>query len=117
MVGRGYSEEQVIQDFKGRFGPQVLIANAAMAPNNSGGVFSKKTFVFILLMASFSLIAFSLGKYMSAAPSPAPAKRRKKRRPNTSSISSKRTGNRENKQGKRFRDGEDDELLDDYDQR
>jgi hypothetical protein len=118
MVGRGYTEEQVIQDFRGRFGPQVLIANAALAPN-SGGLVSKasnkKTFGIILLIASFSLVAFSLGKYMNAAPARAPAKRRAKQRPKASSKASKRTGKRENRPQKGFRDGVDDELLDDYD--
>ncbi len=118
MVGRGYTEEQVIQDFRGRFGPQVLIANAALAPN-SGGLVSKasnkKTFGIILLLASFSLVAFSLGKYMRAAPSPSQAKRRAKQRPKASSKASKRTGKRESKPGKGFRDGVDDDLLDDYD--
>ena len=116
MVGRGYTEEQVIQDFRGRFGPQVLIANAALAPN-SGGLVSKasnkKTFGIILLIASFSLVAFSLGKYMNAAPARAPARRRAKHNPNASSKSSKRSGKRENRPQKGFRDGVDDDLLDD----
>ena len=118
MVGNGYSEEQIIQNFKGQFGPSVLIANAALAPN-SGGLLSKasnkKTFGIILLLASFSLVAFSLGKYMNAAPARAPAKRRTKQRPQTSSKASKRTEKRESRPGKGFRDGVDDELLDDYD--
>jgi len=116
MVGRGYSEEQIVQDFRGRFGPSVLIANAALAPN-SGGLVSKasnkKTFGFILLLGSFSLVAFSLGKYMKATPSPAPAKRRAKHNPKASSKSSKRSGKRENRPQKGFRDGVDDDLLDD----
>jgi hypothetical protein len=115
MVGRGYTEDQVIQDFRGRFGPDVLIANAALAPN-SGGLLSKasnkKTFGIILLIASFSLIAFSLGKYMSA-PTPAPARRRAKQRPKASSKASKRTEKRESRPQEGFRDGIDDDLLDD----
>jgi hypothetical protein len=118
MVGRGYSEEQVIQDFRGRFGPDVLIANAAMAPN-SGGLLSKasnkKTFGFILLFASFSLVAFSLGKYMNAAPARAPVRRRAKHSPKASSKQSKRALKREIRPEKGFHDGVDDELLDDYD--
>ncbi len=113
MVGRGYTEEQIIQNFKGQFGPSVLITNAALAPNSEGRVFNKKTFGIILLLASFSLVAFSLGKYMRAAPSPSPAKRRKKQRPQASSKTPKRTGKRESKPTKGFRDGIDDDLLDD----
>jgi hypothetical protein len=75
MVGRGYSEDQIIQDFKDRFGPEVLIANAAMAPNAEGRVFNKRTFGFLLLLASVSLAAFSLGNYTKSAPS-STAKRR-----------------------------------------
>ena len=116
MVGRGYSEEQIIQNFKGQFGPSVLIANAALAPN-SGGLVSKasnkKTFGIILLIASFSLVAFSLGKYMNAAPARAPAKRRTKQRPKASSKASKRTEKRESRPQEGFRDGIDDDLLDD----
>jgi len=115
MVGRGYTEDQVIQDFRGRFGPDVLIANAALAPN-SGGLVSKslnrRTFGFILLIASFSLVAFSLGKYMSA-PTPAPARQRAKQPPKASSEASKHTEKRENRPQEGFRDGIDDDLLDD----
>ena len=115
MVGRGYNEDQVIQDFRGRFGPDVLIANAALAPN-SGGLLSKasnkKTFGIILLIASFSLVAFSLGKYISA-PTPVPARRKSKQRPQASSKASKRTEKRESRPQEGFRDGIDDDLLDD----
>jgi hypothetical protein len=114
MVGRGYTEDQIIQDFRGRFGPDVLIANAALAPNAGGRTFNKRTIGFIFLFASISLVAFSLGKYMSA-PTPAPARQRKKQRPKASPKASKRTEKRESKPAKGFRDGIDDELLDDYD--
>jgi hypothetical protein len=118
MVGRGFSEDQIIQNFKGQFGPSVLIANAALAPN-SGGLVSKasnkKTIGIVLLLASFSLVAFSLGKHMNAAPARAPAKRRKKSSPRTSGSSTKRKKTQENGPQKGFRDGVDNELLDDYD--
>jgi hypothetical protein len=118
MVGRGYSEEQIIQNFKGQFGPSVLISNAALAPN-SGGLLSKvstkKSFGIILLLASFSLVAFSLGKYMNAGPSPAPARRRKKSSPRASGHPGKEQKKRDDRPEKRFRDGVDNELLDDYD--
>ena len=67
MVGRGYSEEQVIQDFKNRFGPDVLIANAAMAPRAGVQLFNRKTFGFLLLLGSVSLVAFTLGHYTKAS--------------------------------------------------
>ena len=114
MVGRGYSEEQIIQNFKGQFGPSVLITNAALAPNSEGRVFNKKTFGIILLLASFSLVAFSLGKYMNAAPSPAPARRKKKRNPGASGKPAKGKAKRENRPQKGFDDDVDDDLLDDY---
>jgi len=113
MVGRGYTEDQVIQEFKDRFGPSVLIVNAAMAPRSSGRVLNKRTFGIVLLMASFSLVAFSVGKYMNTASSP-PSKRRT-RRSDSSSGSPKPRGKKSGKKEKRFRAGVDDELLDDYD--
>jgi hypothetical protein len=118
MVGRGYSEEQIIQDFNGRFGPSVLIANAALAPNSDGRVskaINKKTIGYIFLFGSFGLVVFSLGKYKKAAPPPAPARRKKSRSSGDPGKKAKGKGKRENKQGKGFRDGVDEELLDDYD--
>ncbi len=115
MVGRGFSEEQIVQDFRGRFGPSILIANAAMRPNSGDPVSkssSKKTFGFILLLASFSLVAFSLGKYRKA-PSPALSKRSSKRSSGAPGKQTKGKGKRGNRQGKGFRDGVDDDLLDD----
>jgi hypothetical protein len=116
MVGSGYTEDQIIQNFKGQFGPSVLITNAALAPN-SGGLVSrasnKKTFGFILLLASFTLVAFSLGKYMKAAPSPAPARRKKKSSPRASGNPAKGNKKRDSRAPKGFRDGIDDDLLDD----
>jgi len=116
MVGRGFSEDQIIQNFKGQFGPSVLIANAALAPN-SGGLVSKasnkKTIGIVLLLASFSLVAFSLGKHMNAAPARSPAKRRKKSSPRTSGNTAKGKGKRSNRPQRGFRDGIDDDLLDD----
>jgi hypothetical protein len=118
MVGSGYTEEQIIQNFKGQFGPSVLIANAALAPD-SGGLLSKasnkKTVGIILLLASFSLVAFSLGKYMNTGPSPAPARRRKKSSPRASGHPGKGKKKQDDRPQKRFRDGVDNELLDDYD--
>jgi hypothetical protein len=116
MVGRGYSEEQIVQDFRGRFGPSVLITNAALAPGSEGLLSkssNKKTFGFILLLASFSLVAFSLGKYMKAAPSPAPAKRKKRSSHKASGNPAKGKKKRENRPQKGFRVGIDDDLLDD----
>jgi len=114
MIGRGYNEEQVIQDFRGRFGPDVLIANAAMAPNSGGRSFDKRTIGLIFLMASLSLVAFSLGKYMRAAPAPAPIRRRKKQGSGASGKPSKGKVKRETGPQKGFDDGVDDDLLDDY---
>ena len=116
MVGRGLSEDQIIQNFKGQFGPSVLIANAALAPN-SGGLVSKssnkKTIGIVLLLASFSLVAFSLGKYMNAAPARAPARRKKRSSPRVSGHPGKGQKKRDDRPQKRFRDGIDDDLLDD----
>lgn len=120
MVGRGYTEEQIIDNFKGQFGPQVLIANAGMAPDSGGRTIDKRTIGIILLLASFSLAAFGLGKYMK--PAPVPAKRRSKSRTKpqarSSTKSNARTSKDSGKRGKSdkgFREGVDDDLLDDYD--
>lgn len=112
MVGRGDSEEQIIQDFKGRFGPDVLIANAAMAPDSGGWSFTvnKRTFGFILLAASFSLVAFSLGRYMSpSAPTPKTKNNPSKRsRP----VKTPARETRKKKSGAGGQEGE--ELLEDH---
>ena len=115
MVGRGFSEEQIIQDFKGRFGSSVLVVNAALAPNSTGGSFDKKTIGFILLLGSFGLVAFSLGKFMKASPSPAPARRKKRRNSEPPAKQARGKGKREKSPQKGFNEGVDDELLDDYD--
>ena len=118
MVGRGNSEEQIIQNFKGQFGPSVLIANAALAPSSEGllsKASNKKTIGIVFLLASFSLVAFSLGKYMNAAPSSAPARSRKRSNPRASGNPAKGKKKRENRPQKKFDDGVDDDLLDDYD--
>ena len=117
MVGSGNTEEQIIQNFKGQFGPSVLITNAALAPSSEGllsKASNKKTIGIIFLLGSFSLVAFSLGKYMNAAPSPAPARRKKKRNPGASGKPAKGKGKRENRPQKGFDDDVDDDLLDDY---
>jgi len=109
MVGRGYSEEQVIDDFKGRFGPEVLIANAAMAPGEGENVFNKRTIGFVFLLASISLVAFSLGRYMTPASSPSSGRRRSAPRPRK--VSSAEAKSRK----KREPGGEDEErFLEDH---
>lgn len=116
MVGRGFSEEQIVQDFRGRFGPSILVTNAAMRPNSGGQVSkasNKKTIGYIFLFGSFGLIAFSLGKYMKAAPSPAPARRKKRRSSGEPGKKAKSKGKRESRPQKGFSDGVDDDLLDD----
>ncbi|MGD8352565.1 MAG: cytochrome c-type biogenesis protein CcmH [Pseudomonadota bacterium] len=113
MVGRGYSEDQIIQDFTDRFGPQVLIANAAMAPG-SGGLLSevsnKKTVGFILLGASIAFFAFSLGRYLQ--PTASPAGRRHKAAPRSRSTRKpvRKTRPREEKPG----DPDDGGYLEDH---
>jgi hypothetical protein len=109
MVSRGYSEEQVIQDFVGRFGPSVLVANAALAPNSDGSPFNKKIFGYLLLMAGFSVAAFTVGKYMSKAPV-APSTRRR----SSSGPRPEKGSARKSKGKSQSRKGVDDELLDDY---
>jgi len=94
MVGQGYTEEQIIQDFKGRYGPDVLIANAAMAPNATGQLLSKRTFGFLLLLASVSLVAFSLGKYAKSAPSSARGNRRSTPRARSAGSPAKKSRSR-----------------------
>ena len=118
MVGGGYTEDQIIQDFTDRFGPDVLIANAAMAPDAVRGTFDKKVIGFIFLAASFSLAAFGLGRYMQPSTSSATPKRRAKSgaKAKTPSRPSRKAG-KTSKPGKRIHDGIDEELLDDYDYR
>lgn len=108
MVGRGYSEEQIIQDFKNQFGPDVLIANAAMAPRAGGELFNSKNFGFLLLLASVSLVAFSLGHY-TKAPSSAKGKRRSASGPRT--VRSPAEKNRRSVEGHR-KNGEERYLED-----
>ncbi|MCK5351366.1 hypothetical protein KAJ77_02245, partial [bacterium] len=75
MVGRGYTEDQIAQDFVGRFGPSVLIANAALAPNAVKRPFNKKIFGYLLVIGGFTLAAFTIGKHMGKSPSPPPSRR------------------------------------------
>ncbi len=115
MVGQGYSEEQIIQNFTGRFGPSVLITNAAMAPGSETRGFDKRTIGFLFLIASFSLVAFSLGRYMKPATSSAPARRSRKNSPKAPHQNTRAKSEGKGKSQNRRRDSVDEELLDDYD--
>lgn len=109
MVGRGYTEDQIAQDFVGRFGPSVLIANAALAPNAVKGPFNKKTFGYMFLVGGFALAVFTVGRYTGKSSAPqssrgrSPSKARKK----------KGSGKKSQGNSRRFREGIDDDLLDD----
>ena len=115
MIGRGSSEDQIIQDFVARFGPQVLVANAAMAPNSSGRSFDNRTVGIVLLIASFTLAAFGIGRYMGQKPVPARARQRSGGRPNSSSRSSKDEMWKKARSVKRTREESEDDYLDDSD--
>ena len=109
MVGRGYTEDQIAQDFVGRFGPSVLIANAALAPNAVKRPFNKKIFGYLLVIGGFTLAVFTVGRYTGKSSAPqsthsrSPNKGRKK----------KGSGKKDQGKSKRFREGIDDDLLDD----
>jgi len=115
MVGQGYTEDQIVQDFTNRFGPGVLITNAAMAPGASEGGSGKNTFGFILLLGSFTLAAFGLGRYMRPATPPAPAGRKPKSRTRAQLSSRSSDNSGEKRKTSQASCGEvDEELLDDY---
>ncbi len=109
MVGRGYTEEQVAQDFVGRFGPSVLIANAAIAPNAVKSPFNKKIFGYLLLIGGFTLAVFTIGRQTGKSSTPQPTRGR------SSNKGRKKKGSGKKSQGKsiKFREGIDDDLLDD----
>lgn len=113
MVGRGYSEDQIIQDFTGRFGPQVLVANAAMKPDSGSllsGSSSKRTFGYILLGASISLIAFSLGRYMQPSAPPVGKRPDKASRSRSASKSARKVVTKDGNPGRPV----DEEFLEDH---
>ena len=109
MVGRGYTEDQVIQDFVGRFGSSVLVVNAALAPNAVKRPFNKKIFGYLLVIGGFTLAVFTVGRYTGKSSAPqssrgrSPSKARKK----------KGSGKKSQGNSRRFREGIDDDLLDD----
>jgi hypothetical protein len=111
MVGRGYNEDQVIQDFVGRFGSSVLVVNAALAPNAVKRPFNKKIFGFLLVIGGFTLAAFTVGKHMGKSPPPPPSRRGSSTGPRGKKGSGKKSKGKNTK----FREGVDDDLLDDYD--
>ncbi|MDF1536034.1 MAG: hypothetical protein P1S46_05955 [bacterium] len=110
MVGRGYTEDQVIQDFRGRFGPSVLIANAALAPNAVKRPFNRNIFGYLLVIGGFTLAAFTIGRQTGRSPASQPARGRFSAGPR----SKKASGKKGKVKNTKFREGVDDDLLDDY---
>jgi hypothetical protein len=109
MVGRGYTEEQIAQDFVGRFGPSVLIANAAIAPNAVKSPFNKKIFGYLLVIGGFTLAVFTIGRHTGKSSAPQSARGRS---PNKG-RKKKGSGKKNQGNSRRFREGIDDDLLDD----
>jgi cytochrome c-type biogenesis protein CcmH/NrfF len=109
MVGRGYTMDQITQDFVGRFGPSVLIANAAIAPNAVKSPFNKKIFGSLLVIGGFTLAVFTIGRQMGKSSVPQSARGRSSNRPRKK----KRSGNKTQGNSRRFREGIDEDLLDD----
>jgi len=114
MVGQGYTEEQIIQDFVSRYGSSVLVVNAAAAPRSIGSRINSRTVGFILILFGVTFGAFLFGKYYQRSPAPVAARTAKHTR--KQSRSSKQRSSTKGKSGKRtrFQDGVDDHLLDDY---
>jgi len=114
MVGQGYTEEQIIQEFVGQYGPSVLVVNAAAAPRSVGSRVNNKTVGFILILFGVTFGAFLFGKYYQRSPAPAAARTSKHTRKRNTSP--KRGSSKKGQSGKRtrFQDGVDDHLLDDY---
>jgi len=114
MVGQGYSEEQIIQDFVGRWGSSVLVVNAAAAPRSIASRISSRTIGFVLILFGVTFAAFLFGKYYqtSSAPVAARTSKRTKKTSGTSKRKSTATGQAEKRI--KFEDGVDDHLLDDY---
>lgn len=70
LVGGGSSEEQIIQAFVDRFGPNVLVANAALEPRSSGSRFNPRILGYLLVLSGISLAAFMIGRHRRTAAAP-----------------------------------------------
>lgn len=108
MMDSGYSQEQIVQDFVGRFGTSVL---AAKVPSTLGSRFqvNKRTVGFIFLGTSLFLVAFASGRYLKFQPQPA-AKAKKSGSRKEHPGSSKKARKKKKPQTNDF----DDDLMDDY---
>ena len=108
MMDSGYSNDQIVQDFVGRFGTSVL---AAKVPSTVGSrlSFSKRNVGFALLALSLFLVAFASGKYLKFQPD-APARSRKNSSKKNRSVSSKKAKGKKKPRNDDF----DDDLMDDY---
>jgi cytochrome c-type biogenesis protein CcmH/NrfF len=114
MVGQGYTEEQIIQEFVGRYGQSVLVVNAAAAPRSVGSRVNNKTVGFILILFGVTFGAFLFGKYYQRSPAPVEARTAKHTRKKSRSSKQRSSAKGQSEKSTRFRDGVDDHLLDDY---
>ncbi|UCF31538.1 MAG: hypothetical protein JSV26_03760 [bacterium] len=120
MVNRGMSEDQIISEFIDRFGASVLVANAAAAPparsiGGRGGL-SKQTVGIVLVVFGLSLAGMMMFRYARSAPQPSGRGRSsgKGRPPETRARKGSSGPERKKGRDSGFRDGDDDDLLDDY---
>lgn len=120
MVNRGMSEDQIINEFVSRFGSSVLVANAAAAPpsrsfDRDGGL-DKRTVGIMLVVFGLSLAGVMMFKYARPAPQPSGRGRSSgKRRPPETRARKRSSGpEKKKRRDSGFRDGDDDDLLDDY---
>jgi cytochrome c-type biogenesis protein CcmH/NrfF len=114
MVGQGYSEEQIIQDFVGRWGSSVLVVNAAAAPRSIASRISSRTLGFVLILFGVTFAAFLFGKYYRTSSTPVAAGTSKQTRKKSRSSVQKTVTKGQPGKSTRFQDGVDDHLLDDY---
>ena len=117
MVGSGKTEQQIVDYFVGQWVSSVLVTSAGLVPGTSAGS-KNRSMGYILVMIGISLAAFTAGKYFRTSP-PSPARRSSGRGPSGKGRKGNpRSGKPSNRRsrGRRegFRDGVDDDLLDDY---
>lgn len=114
MVGQGYTEEQIVQDFVGRWGPSILVVNTAAVPRSIESRFSSRTVGFVLILFGVTFAAFLFGRHFQRSPAPIKAETAKSTRKRSGSSKQRSSTKKQSGKRTRFQDGVDDHLLDDY---
>ena len=116
MIGQGRTEQQIVDYFVGQWGSSILVTSAGLATGTSAGSSNNRSFGFILVIIGFSLAAFTVGKYFRTSPPSPPARKSPDGGGRKRGSSARRKPANKRSRGRKagFKDGVDDDLLDDY---